>query len=177
MLKQPATEHSLCMLKLPSNSLADPYHLLKNEVSKPSLNWLFMHWLVKQETIHYTGLTSLTAASATSYAHFGEGTGPIVMDEVRCTGNESFLINCTHDTDHDCYHGEDAGVICSTPCLYEGQLALFGGKTSMEGRVEVCSDGQWGTVCDDYFDSNDARVICKQLGLPFEGYFTYNIIL
>ena len=40
------------------------------------------------------------------------------MDDVQCTGTESSLISCTHITNHNCNHGEDAGVKCTTACKY-----------------------------------------------------------
>ena len=49
---------------------------------------------------------------AYSSAFFGQGSGPIQLDNVNCIGTEATLLNCTHITSHNCGHQEDAGVAC-----------------------------------------------------------------
>ena len=42
---------------------------------------------------------------------------------------------------------------------------MIGDGENKKGRLEVWRGGEWGTVCDDGFEDDDARVVCKTLGL------------
>ena len=53
-------------------------------------------------------------------------------------------------------------------CL-NGDVRLVGGTSSLEGRVEICWERAWSTVCDDSWHNVDARVVCRQLGYSVAG--------
>ena len=51
----------------------------------------------------------------------------------------------------------------------DGDIRLENGSNPLEGRVEVCFNKAWGTVCDNSFSTSDAHVVCRQLGYRFNG--------
>ena len=128
-------------------------------------------------------------------SRFGGFYGPVVLDDLMCSGNEEDLMECsTGMGSHQCTdHTQDAGVICShsSPCeentlrlvvpneltgeqLYmtEGELEEFNfiDDEIHRGRLEVCrGGGGWESVCyQESWGNGDATVACPQLGFsPF----------
>ena len=66
--------------------------------------------------------------------------------------------------------------IASVPdnCVH-GDVRLTGGTSKYEGTVEVCVSDLWGTVCDSSWSTNDATVVCNQIGYLTTGAVT-NIV-
>lgn len=83
---------------------------------------------------------------------------------MECIGSESRLIDCPSNgiRSHNCLRFRDAGVDCM--CT-QGAVRLQGGNATL-GRVEICNNNVWGTVCDNSWDDNDAQVVCRELQLP-----------
>ena len=121
----------------------------------------------------------------TRAAYFGEGSGPIHLTNAQCKNDDTRLLNCVVNMTgvNGCTHSEDAGVICrgnnsdgqsltlchskhktGTSSCGDGDVRLVGGESEREGRVEICYNRVWGTVCDTDWDEVDASVVCTQLG-------------
>ena len=100
-----------------------------------------------------------------------------------CNGNEDSLFHCSRSvfsvTSYYCSnHYYDLGLKCERkklnmywfsyiPTCYSalcenGDIRLQGG-TQTKGRIEVCVNKTWGTVCSDFWDNTDASVVCRQL--------------
>ncbi|KAL3892089.1 hypothetical protein ACJMK2_004326, partial [Sinanodonta woodiana] len=122
-------------------------------------------------------------------AFFGQGYGPIWINRVDCSGNESSLSSCMSQRwgNIHCTHIQDAGVSCGqyipttarpSPPTYTTSwpnyttssppvglaVRLVNGPNCFTGRVEIWYQGQWGTICDDRWSNTDAQVICRMLG-------------
>lgn len=109
-----------------------------------------------------------------------------MLNNVQCRGSEANILDCPKGLLTTCESNQLAGVNCYlktgeliTLCITfvsgcyidceEGDIQLTGGRNLLEGRVETCSDGVWGTVCSTLWSVADAAVVCRQLGYAASG--------
>ena len=138
-------------------------------------------------------LTTSPGAIPVSSGAFGDDIESAVLYDIDCLGNETGVLNCSLSHSGTCPE-HSAAVICqgmstkepdiratgsiladlstsSSNCT-DGELRLSGAITSNQGRLEVCMNGAWGSVCDSegVFSKTEAKVACRQLGkLQIEG--------
>ncbi|KAK6179250.1 hypothetical protein SNE40_011654 [Patella caerulea] len=111
-----------------------------------------------------TGFRSgIALGSSTSYY---STTVPRLLSDFNCTGNENDLQSCSHSTaiPPSCSSERSTVKILCFNTDNGIQMKLTGGISRSQGIVNIKINGQWGTICDRYFSSSDAKVVCRQLG-------------
>nr|XP_022333493.1 deleted in malignant brain tumors 1 protein-like [Crassostrea virginica] len=97
-------------------------------------------------------------------AFFGKGTGRVAMSRVDCSGSEVSLFSCPADMTGgvNCDHARDAGVSCSV----NNRAVLVGTSQSPStGTVGLIQGDRWYSACDQGWSAEDARVVCRSMGL------------
>lgn len=109
------------------------------------------------------GFPGAAPNGAVNRAYFGQGTGPILLDNVQCSSpGPANIFQCAHNnvTVHNCRHSEDAGVVCNA--MTRIVASATSNTTAMSGVLEIYSNGSWIAV--SVADVTTATVACAELG-------------
>ncbi|XP_039623883.1 scavenger receptor cysteine-rich type 1 protein M130-like [Polypterus senegalus] len=94
---------------------------------------------------------------------FGQGSGSVWEKKIQCRGSERKIFDCStvNSAAGHCTKRNDVGLVCVPYRLVSGS------DSECSGRVELYYDRRWGTVCDRYWDLQDASVLCNQIGCGY----------
>ena len=117
---------------------------------------------------------SLAGAIAVTMQFYGSSPLPVVLSDVACSAEQNALLECAASSSTCLPQAAGAGVVCQAPSTQsgncsDGDIRLMNGSTVLEGRVEICINNAWGTVCDRTFSEDEANVICGQTASNFNG--------
>ena len=143
---------------------------------------------------YFSVMLATIGAIAVSSGAFGDDVGSAVLYSAGCSGIETGILSCSLSYSGTCSQ-HSAAVICQGKCkcifaildslnctdratepsnCTDEEMRLSGAITSNQGRLEVCMNGAWGSVCDSQgvFTTDEAKVACRQLGkLQVEGIY------
>jgi hypothetical protein len=123
--------------------------------------------------LHFMTIETLCAVS------FGVSGGSVsgskTLYSITCNSRTGvFIQDCSYSilsgySVTGCNIGSSMTIGCynSSNCEH-GNVRLVDGNSTLEGRVEFCTQGLWGAITTSNWDVNDAKVVCRQLGLPWE---------
>ena len=100
-------------------------------------------------SVLYLSVLLSGVAKARVMAYFGEGTGPIHVDNVKCSGEERSLADCIKQAPgtHNCRHSEDAGVICDYGESQHSYKEVKGQPVSLVCLYSCYRENKW-IFCD-----------------------------
>lgn len=108
---------------------------------------------------------------------YSETSLDVFLSGVNCFGKEKQLVECSfirRPLAQCTSELNDAGIVCQdVSTQYEdcvdGSVRLVNGTNPLEGRVELCVNNAWGTICDSEFSEDLADIICNQTGFKYNG--------